>query len=561
MSALELARMRLNEDRDVFALRRLGRAVAELSGLETQDQIRVATALSEVGRELVGSGAIALFTLDDAGDLRVDIRHSREGGLTGSESLALAGRLVDVTTEEDGRITLVKRLGGRPSTVPPDRIREKLARLAPVSALEELRQQNQELAATLEDVLRLNAELQETNQGVMALYNELSAELEETNRGVVALYAELDEKSAMLREAGEARKRFWATVSHELRTPLTSIIGLVRLMTGAGGEPLTEEQQRQIRFVSDSAETLLALVSDLLDLAKAESGRLQPELGEVDLDDLVRRLHATLQPTLQPAAAVTLHTEVAPEAARMYTDEVMLTRVLRNLLSNALKFTREGEVRLEARLDEQAGQVVITVSDTGIGIGEEDLGRVFEEFFQVPNALQVRSRGTGLGLPYARTLVQALDGQLELASTPGAGTTATVRLPRRDGPPELGRLLIADDDQGFREQARRMLYGMAEEIDEAADGAEALEVMRTRRPDVIVLDMLMPRLDGSALLQRMAEDERLGEVAVVVVTVVPGTAERRHPVLSKHGLRREQLVEAVREAARGRARGPRGHSA
>src|SRR5690606_40132151 len=95
MSALELARMRLNEDRDVFALRRLGRAVAELSGLETQDQIRVATALSEVGRELVGSGAIALFTLDDAGDLRVDIRHSREGGLTGSESLALAGRLVD----------------------------------------------------------------------------------------------------------------------------------------------------------------------------------------------------------------------------------------------------------------------------------------------------------------------------------------------------------------------------------------------------------------------------------------------------------------------------------
>ncbi|MFG1946579.1 ATP-binding protein [Nonomuraea sp. NPDC048826] len=545
MTALELARLRLSDDRDVFALRRLGRATAELAGLETQDQIRVATALSEVGREVVGSATVALFTLD-SDELRVTIEHT--GRPVGGESLALAGRLVDEATTAADRVTIVKRLAGRLPAVPPGEIRERLAQLAPVNALDELRQQNHELATTLEDVLRLNTELQETNRGVMALYNELSAELEETNRGVVALYAELDEKSTQLREAAEAKNRFWATVSHELRTPLSSIIGLVRLMTVEGGEPLTAEQERQIRFIGDSAETLLALVGDLLDLAKAESGRLQPELGPVDLDELVRRLHATMQPTSE----VSLHAEVAPAVAEVYTDEVMITRVLRNLLSNALKFTREGEVRLDARLDEEAGQVVITVADTGIGIAEEDLNRVFEEFFQVPNALQVKARGTGLGLPYARTLVRALDGQIEMASTPASGTTVTVRLPRRHGPPEIGRLLIADDDQGFRESARRMLYGVASEVDEAADGVEALEVMAVRRPDVIVLDMLMPRLDGNALLQRMSEDPDLEDIAVVVVTVAPGKAARGHPVLSKHGLRRQQLLDAVREAARGR---------
>src|SRR5690606_5512827 len=236
MTALELARMRLSEERDVFALRRLGRAVAELAGLEAQDQIRVATALSEVGREVVAAGALVLFVLD-AGERRVTVAHTAR--VTDSEGLARAARLVDGVVPEEGRVTITKRLTGAALQLRAGQVRERLARMAPVSAMDELRHQNQELAATLEHVLRLNAELQETNQGVMALYNELSTELEETNRGVVALYAELDEKSSQLREAAEARKRFWATVSHELRSPLNSIIGLVRLLTGPGGDPLT----------------------------------------------------------------------------------------------------------------------------------------------------------------------------------------------------------------------------------------------------------------------------------------------------------------------------------
>ena len=132
---------------------------------------------------------------------------------------------------------------------------------------------------------------------MLALYNQLSEELEETNRGVVALYAELDEKSGQLREASDAKNRFWATVSHELRTPLNSIIGLVRLLVGPGGEPLAEEQFHQIQLIGSSAETLLSLVSELLDMAKAESGRLDPQSSEVDLVALAERLRMTLRPT------------------------------------------------------------------------------------------------------------------------------------------------------------------------------------------------------------------------------------------------------------------------
>lgn len=565
--AEELLRLRILNEEDVFAVRQAGRQVAAAVRLDVQDQVRVATALSEVGRELfthIGDVTV-VFRLDRGHppglvmELESEPAGSHDRPRDGDAAAARLLDLVEETGTPAGRgVRLRKNLPhdiGAVDGPALDELRVRLGRLRPAPALEELRTQNAELIEALVDARRrreelqvLNAELEETNHGVVALYNELSTELEETNRGVVALYAELDEKSSQLREAAEARKRFWATVSHELRSPLNSIIGLVRLLTGPGGDPLTEEQEQQVGFIGGSAETLLMLVGELLDMAKAESGPLRPEHAPVDLVALAHHLRATMQPT----GAVVLSTDVAPEVAELYTDETMLVRVLRNLLSNALKFTPEGEVRLDARLDERAGEVVITVSDTGIGIAEEDQRHVFEEFFQVPNALQVKARGTGLGLPYARRLAEALDGRLDLTSAPGEGTTVTVRLPRHHGTPEVGRLLIADDDQGFRELARRMLYGIAHEIDEAADGAEALETMTARRPDVIVLDMLMPRLDGNGLLQRMSEDETLGEVAVVVVTAAPGAAVRGHPVLPKHGLRREQLLEAVREAIRGR---------
>lgn len=206
-------------------------------------------------------------------------------------------------------------------------------------------------------------------------------------------------------------------------------------------------------------------------------------------------------------------------------------------------------------LDEATHEMVFEVRDSGIGIPEEHVERVFEEFFQVPGPIQGRARGTGLGLPYARRLAEALGGTLQLASTTGAGagagTTVTLRLPHRhDGDPVVGRVLLADDDDEFRATVRRMLTGFAAHIDEAPDGLVALEMMAANPPDLALVDLMMPRLDGVALMARMADDERLREVPVIVVTVA---TSRQYPqearaMISKHGLRRDNLLESMRNA-------------
>ncbi|MET8990479.1 ATP-binding protein [Nonomuraea wenchangensis] len=553
MRAAPLTTVTVAGEQDVFAMRQVGREVAAALGMSQQDQIRVATALSELGREIVIEGAagmVVAFALD-LDDLVMEVSFPDAAARHVADGVTMAGRLMDaVDAGERGRVVLRKRLPASASALPVAQIRAKVNAMAPASALDELRQQNHELASTLEAVRQLNAELEETNQGVMALYNQLSAELEETNRGVVALYAELDEKSMQLREASDAKNRFWATVSHELRTPLNSIIGLVRLLTGPGGDPLGEEQVRQVELIGSSAETLLALVSELLDIGKAESGRLDPQVTTVDLVALAERLRMTVGPA-QSTDRVTLRVVVPPPPFTMPADEAMLTRILRNLLANSLKFTQEGEVVLEVAHDPAAGETVFTVADTGIGIPAEHLERVFEEFYQVPGPAQTRAKGTGLGLAYARRLAEAMGGTLTLASTPGEGTTAVLRLPYESHDvPVAQRILVADDDENFRAGVRRMLTGFAAHIDEAPDGAAALAAMAAAPPDLALLDLLMPGLDGTAVLQRMADDERLRNVPVIIVTLAQAhrRPERAEAVLGKQGLRRDVLLNAIRQA-------------
>ncbi|MFG1694349.1 ATP-binding protein [Nonomuraea sp. NPDC049309] len=556
MNTSRLTTIRVDDDQDVFAMRRLGREVAAALEMSEQDQIRVATALSELGREIAmerGAGMVVTFSLDP-GELVVEVGFAEEADGHDIEGVTLAGRLMDVVDRvRPGRLVLRKRLprGAHPLSIA--RLRAQVDALAPASAMDELRQQNHELASTLEEVRQLNAELAETNQGVMALYNQLSAEQEETNRGVVALYAELDEKSMQLRQASDAKNRFWATVSHELRTPLNSIIGLVRLLTGPGGDPLAPEQARQVELIGSSAETLLALVSELLDIGKAESGRLDPQAAMVDLVALAEGLRMTIWPA-KGSERVTLAVRVPPPPFAIIADEAMLTRILRNLLANSLKFTQEGEVLLEVAHDAAASEAVFTVADTGIGIPAEHLERVFEEFYQVPGPEQTRVKGTGLGLPYARRLAEAMGGTLTLTSEEGTGTTAVLRLPYEpDDVPVVGRVLIADDDENFRAGLRRMLTGFAARIDEAPDGGAALAAMAAEPPDLALLDLLMPGLDGAAVLQRMAGDERLRDVPVIVITMALAD---RHPsgadaVLAKQGLRRDMLLGAIRQVLGG----------
>ncbi|MFI7553720.1 sensor histidine kinase [Verrucosispora sp. WMMD703] len=445
MTTTPLLQMTLRVEQDIFVVRQRGREVAAAVGLEHQDQVRIATALSEVGRDLLRAvgGADVVFAVVESPDgrchLRVDLTPVAPlpGGRYEPESGAVA-RLVDtlsvLTVQRDTVVRMSRRVPATARTLTTERLAELRAQLgesAPGTAEEELATQNRQLINALDEVrnqrdelARLNEELEQTNQGVMALYQQLTDELEATNQGVVALYAELDEKSAQLRAASESKSRFLANVSHELRAPVTAIIGLARLLGDSASDPLTTEQERQVGLIRSSASDLLTLVNELLDLAKAESGRIEPEWSEVDLRAVFGQLRGTLR-ALPAADGVELVVEDPVTPATVRTDEVLLAQVLRNLLHNALKFTTEGEVRLRAERHGDGWR--LTVSDTGPGIPPELHDRVFEEFYQAPGP--TRFGGTGLGLPYARRLVNLLGGTLDLASEPGRGSTFTVWLP------------------------------------------------------------------------------------------------------------------------------------
>ncbi|MFF5213878.1 sensor histidine kinase [Micromonospora sp. NPDC000442] len=445
MTTTSLLQMALRVEQDIFVVRQRGREVAAAVGLEHQDQVRIATALSEVARDLLRAvgGADVVFAVADSPDgrrhLRVDLTPVAPlpGGRYEPESGAVA-RLVDtlsvLTVQRDTVVRMSRRVPATARTLTTERLTELRAQLgesAPGTAEEELATQNLQLINALDEVrnqrdelARLNEELEQTNRGVMALYQQLTDELEATNQGVVALYAELDEKSAQLRAASESKSRFLANVSHELRAPVTAIIGLARLLGDSASDPLTTEQERQVGLIRSSASDLLTLVNELLDLAKAESGRIEPEWSEVDLRAVFGQLRGTLR-ALPAADGVELVVEEPATAATVRTDEVLLAQVLRNLLHNGLKFTTVGEVRLRAERHGDGWR--LTVSDTGPGIPSELHDRVFEEFYQAPGPARVG--GTGLGLPYARRLVNLLGGTLELASEPGRGSTFTVWLP------------------------------------------------------------------------------------------------------------------------------------
>jgi signal transduction histidine kinase/CheY-like chemotaxis protein len=539
----ELARLEVSDTAGVFAARQLGRGLAAVLALERQDQIRVATALSEISRSAVAAGrtAVVTFGIDDAA-LLVTVTMDGEPPADG---IAAAGRLMDRVAADGHVVRMAKR---RPPGVRPDPrlVGEQLAAVHPQSALDELRRQNQDLIGALDDLrqqkdqlLLLNAELQETNRGVMALYGELSDELEQTNRGVVALYAELDEKSERLRAASESKDRFWATVSHELRTPLNSIIGLTRLLAepAPDGTALDSERLYQVELIANSGSTLLTLVNDLLDVAKAESGQLHVDPAQVDLPALFARLRGLARPMAEgkPVEVIVSADHDPDTPGTILTDEVALTSILRNLLSNGIKYTDHGEVRLSARV---AGpRLEISVADTGIGIPAGQHDHVFEEFYQVPG---VRRGGTGLGLPYARRLAGILGGDLTLASEPGAGTTVVLTLPLRT--PAVGTILLADDDAAFRGVLRGLLDGLADRVVEARDGREALAQIAADPVDLVLADMRMPGMDGATLLARLPASVP----AIVVSGADVPPPPRAAAVLRKDELTRERLEFTLR---------------
>ncbi|MCE7761283.1 histidine kinase [Pseudomonas putida] len=266
----------------------------------------------------------------------------------------------------------------------------------------------------------LIARLQAENQA-------LRAELEDTNQGVLALYAELDTQAEQLRQASDLKSRFLSYMSHEFRTPLGSILSITSLLVDEVDGPLSKEQQLQVAFINTATRELGDMVDDLLDLAKIEAGRITISPAWFDMLDLFAALRGMFRPIVD-TGSVDLIFEEPQGLPKMYSDDKKLAQILRNFISNALKFTTRGEVRVSAQLL-GSDQVRFAVTDTGIGIAPELLGGLFEDFAQIDSPLQKRLRGTGLGLSLCKRFAALLGGEVGVESTPGSGSSFFVILP------------------------------------------------------------------------------------------------------------------------------------
>jgi signal transduction histidine kinase len=257
----------------------------------------------------------------------------------------------------------------------------------------------------------------------------LAAELAETNKGVLALYAELDDNATQLKEAADLKSRFLSYMSHEFRTPLASITSVTDILLGGLDGPLTSEQQKQMKFVQGSVRELTEMVDDLLDLAKVEAGRISISPEWFEMVDLFSALRGMFRP-ITGNSAVALILEEPEAVPRLFTDDKKLSQILRNFISNALKFTLEGEVRVTAQLRDE-NWIEFAVTDTGIGIAPEHLSTLFSDFVQLDTRIHKRLRGTGLGLSLAKKFSELLGGQVFAESELGKGSRFSVRIPLR----------------------------------------------------------------------------------------------------------------------------------
>ena len=281
------------------------------------------------------------------------------------------------------------------------------------------------------DLAALQDQLAQRTQELQALQEEL----DETNRGVLALYAELDTQAQQLREATELKSRFLAYMSHEFRTPISSIRSLTRLLIERVDGPLTEEQERQVRFIQSTATEFAEMVDDLLDLARVEAGRVEISPAWFEMVDLFSALRGMFKPVLTNPDVTLVFVE-PPSPLRLYTDDKRLSQILRNFISNALKFTLKGEVRVSAHGEGGEGaegnpRVVFSVADSGIGIAKEFQHAIFHDFAQIDSPVQKRLRGSGLGLSLSKRLAELLGGSVGLDSDLGRGSVFTVTVPVR----------------------------------------------------------------------------------------------------------------------------------
>jgi signal transduction histidine kinase/CheY-like chemotaxis protein len=540
--------VRLRHDHDVVGARRRARQIAAALGFDGVDQTRIATAVSELARnafEYAGGGSVEYLVEGSLPPQVMVVRVIDEGpgisnldavmsGQYRSESgmgLGIVGtrRLMDafdIKSNGNGTTVTAKKIFSKRApffTTPHlNSLAQRLLGEPPAGPIEEVQQQNQELLRALEALNSRQEELERVNR-----------ELEDTNRGVVALYAELEERADHLRRADDLKTRFLSNMTHEFRTPVNSILALTNLLTERlGGAP---DQKDELFYIRKSGQQLAELVDDLLDIAKAEAGKIDIRPAPFEISGLFGALRGMLRPLLVTSSVALVFEETAPDLPPIYSDESKVSQILRNFISNALKYTERGEVRVSARLTPNRDGVEFSVTDTGIGIPEQDVDRVFDEFVQIENPLQRRVKGTGLGLPLSKRLAELLGGTIGVSSTLGLGSTFSVTIPmayrsasvEAPGPVQAGRvpvLVIEDSDEDLLIY-ERALFGTRFQIVPARSIPAATRALDVMRPDAIVLDLRLQGEDAWAFLTKLKRDERTAAVPLIVASTIDDRAK------------------------------------
>lgn len=569
-------------EQDVVMSRQRARQIAELLGFDTHDRTRIATAVSEIARnafQYAKGGKIEFLLARESLSLEISkeqkkssrslhinnsFSESRRSVNSGSEfqllwiyihdrgagiphlktilegqyksktgmGLGIIGSqklmdkfFIESSSDRGTSILMGKLLPKRARNLTPKMLGEItncLVMKPHQSPLEEIQQQNQELIRTLEELQQRQEELVQLNR-----------ELEDTNRGVVALYAELDEKAEFLQRANELKTRFLSNMSHEFRTPLNSILSLSAMLMERLDGDLSIEQEKQVNFIRQSANELLELVNDLLDLAKVEAGKIVVHPSEFEVAELFATLRGMLRPLLIHNLSISLIFEEPIGIPTLFTDEGKVAQILRNFISNALKYTENGEVRVKAvRL---GNMVAFSVADTGIGIAPEDRDRVFEEFIQLDSPIHKRVKGTGLGLPLSRKLIELLGGSIAVTSELGVGSTFWATIPliypgaiEQTSLPKiipqvntsLTTILVVEDRPETLFAYQKYFEKSKYQIVTARSIKEAKKVLENFHPQAVILDILLEEENSWYFLEEMKKNPATQNIPVLVVTIV-----------------------------------------
>jgi signal transduction histidine kinase/CheY-like chemotaxis protein len=565
-------------EHDTVTARQRARQIARLLGFDTQDQTRISTAVSEIARNaftyggggrveylLEGQTAPQLFIVKvtDSGPGIKNLDTILEGRYHSSTGMGLgvigARRLMDQFQIETApgkgtTVWLKKLLPKRTGMIRPadlSRIAAALTQERPQDAFQELQHQNQELLGAMEEIRSRQTELSRVNR-----------ELEDTNRGVVALYAELDEKADHLRRADELKSKFLSNMSHEFRSPLNSILALSGLLLSRSDGDLTSEQAQQVGYVKRAAQDLLELVNDLLDLAKVEAGKVEAKPLEFEAANLFAALRGMLRPLLLNQSVDLLFEDVG-HIPPMFADEGKVSQILRNFISNALKYTERGQIRVSGSVAGD-GDVRFCVSDTGIGIAPENLDLIFQDFAQIEHPLQKRVKGTGLGLPLSKKLATLLGGRVEVKSQVGMGSEFVLQMPLRyrdDGREAVGTLvdwvrdpdsaavMVVEDSPEMLMMYKSYLKGSGFQVLPARTTREAEEILERIRPSAIILDVVLRAEDTWAFMARLKQDESTKDIPVLVASSIEDQAKGFHLGADRYLVKPIERLGLIRELA------------